>query len=133
VDERTAEDDLPFMDIRRSYRILLIGMFVGAVGLGVLACGGEEARSQDVDVVNPRLVMTPNGDRSFTGTLVNRRSSTISIAQIEMALYDDRGSEIETVRFEVNDVPPQDSVDFSETIDSDRSFRQAQVKSILTP
>jgi len=78
-------------------------------------------------------MMTPNGERSFTGTLVNRRSSTISIAQIDVALYDDRGSEVETVRIEVKDVPPQDSVDFSEKIDSDRSFSQAQVKSILTP
>jgi hypothetical protein len=121
------------MDIRRSYRALLFGLFVGAAGLAILACEGEEAKTGDVDVANPRLVQTSNGERSFTGTLVNRRSSTISIAQIEVALYDDRGSEVETVRIEVKDVPPQDSVDFSGTIDSDRAFRQAQVKRILTP
>lgn len=121
------------MDIRRSYRILLVGLVIGAVGLGGLACGGEKKKSEDVSVVRPRLVQTPSGERSFTGTLVNRRTSTITIAQVEVALYDDRGSEVETVRIEVKDVPPQDSVDFSGTIDSDRAFRQAQVKSILTP
>jgi len=99
----------------------------------VLACGDEEGTTEDVTVVAPRLVQTPNGERAFTGTLVNPRSNTISIAQIEVALYDDRGSPVETIQIEVRDIPAQDSIDFSSRIDSDQIFSQAQVQSILTP
>ncbi len=113
-------------------RPLLIVLVVGAVSGGLLACGGDEGAT-DVKVVNPRLVKTPNGQRTFTGTLVNEQSRALSIAQIEVTLYDDAGSPVETVRMDVNDIPAQDSVDFSEKIDSDRPFSQAQVQNILTP
>jgi hypothetical protein len=113
-------------------RSLLLALVVGAMGGGLLACGNDGAAT-DVEVVNPRLVQTPNGQRSFTGTLVNDRSRALSIAQIEVALYDDAGSPVETIQIDVKDVPAQDSVDFSEEIDSDRSFNQAQVQNILTP
>jgi hypothetical protein len=33
----------------------------------------------------------------------------------------------------VQDVPPSDSVKFSQTIDSDRPIQQAQVQNILIP
>ncbi len=120
------------MRFRSPVRLLLIALVAGTLGLGFLACGDNQS-TKGVDVVNPRLVQTPNGDRSFTGTLVNRRSKALSIAQVEVALYDEGGSPVETVRFDVKDVPAQDSVSFSEKIDSDRAFTQAQVQSILAP
>ncbi len=89
--------------------------------------------ADNVEIANPRLVQTPGGQRAFTGTLVNTGAKPISIAQVEVALYDDSGSEIETVRIEVENIPAQDSMDFSGTIDSDRAFSQAQVKSVMTP
>jgi hypothetical protein len=114
-------------------RFVLPVVLAGVLGLAGLACGSDREATEGVTVVAPRLVQTPNGDRAFTGTLVNRRSSAISIAQVEVALYDDRGSPVETIQIEVRDVPAQDSVDFSGKIDSDRVFSQAQVQSILTP
>jgi hypothetical protein len=114
-------------------RRLVLGLVVGSLGLGLFGCGGDNSTATGVGVVNPRLVKAPDGQRSFTGTLVNERARSLSIAQVEVVLYDDKGSVVETVRIEVKDVPAQDSVDFSEPIDSDRAFRQAQVKSVLTP
>lgn len=110
-------------------------LLVGSVLLlgGLTACGDNESAVDDVEVVEPRLVETPNGDRTFTGTIVNHRSNAVSIAQIEVGLYDDEGSRLETMRFEVEDIPPQDSVEFNETIDSDQPIQQAQVQGILTP
>jgi hypothetical protein len=113
-------------------RSLLVALVVGAVGGGLLACGSEKSAT-DVNVVNPRLVKTPSGERSFTGTLVNERPQSLSIAQVGVTLYDDAGSPVETIQIDVKDVPAQDSVDFSETIDSDRAFNQAQVQSVLAP
>ena len=110
-------------------RVFLAGM----LGLGMLACGSENKTTEGVTVVEPRLVETPNGERAFAGTLVNRRSSTLSIVQIEVALYDEKGAPVETIQIDVRDVPAQDSVSFSHSIDSDQAFRQAQVQSILTP
>jgi len=113
-------------------RALLVILWVGSVSLGGLACGSEPS-AKEVDVVNPRLVKTPGGQRAFTGTLVNRRSKVLSIAQVEVALYDDQGTPVETIRIEVKDVPAGDSTQFSGKIDSDLAFRQAQVQSVLTP
>ena len=116
---------------RLSRGLLLVLFFLG--GASVLGACGSDGGADGVEVTNPRLMQTPGGQRAFTGTLVNTGAQPISIAQVEVALYDDSGSEIETIRIEVEDIPAQDSVDFSGTIDSDRAFSQAQVKSVMTP
>ena len=100
--------------------------------LCVAGCGSESGGG-DLEVVEPRLVETPNGQRAFTGTLVNGGGAPISIAQIEVALYDDEGSPVERIQIEVKDVPARDSLDFSQTIDSDEPFSQAQVQSVYRP
>lgn len=113
----------------------LLFVFIAGILLlgGLVACENDGSTVDDVEVVEPRLVETPSGDRAFTGALVNHRPNTISIAQIEVGLYDDEGSRIETMRFEVEDIAPDDSVEFNQTIDSDEPIQQAQVQSILTP
>lgn len=116
---------------RLSRGLLLVLFFLG--GASVLGACGSGGGAEEVKVATPKLVQTPGGQRAFTGTLVNDGAQPISIAQVEVALYDDSGSEIETVRIEVEDIPAQDSVDFSGTIESDRAFSQAQVKGVLTP
>ena len=110
--------------------LLFVGVCVLLVGL-LGACGGDTNR--EVEVAEPRLVQTPDGQRVFAGTLVNQGASTIGIAEVEVALYDDQGARIETMRIQVQDVPPQDSVEFNQTIDSDRPIQQAQVREILIP
>lgn len=115
----------------RVLRFILFSSLLGVAGLTLLACGSDEAN--DVEVIEPGLVKTPAGERSFTGTLVNNGSRPLSIAQVEVVLYDEAGSVVETIRIEVEKIPAQDSVEFSQRIDSDQSFSQAQVKSVLTP
>lgn len=119
----------------RSFVLSLLSVLAAGVlfVVGLSACEGNNAASDDVEIVDPRLVETPNGERSFTGVLVNHRPNTLSIAQIEVGLYDDEGSRVETMRIEVEDIPAEDSVEFNQTIDSDRPFQQAQVQGILTP
>lgn len=111
--------------------LLLLSSFLLLAGL--LAACGDGSSSSDVEVVEPSLVQTPSGDRVFTGTFVNRRSTSISIAQVEVALYDAEGAPLGSMRIEVGDVPAQDSVEFKQTIDSERPIEQAQVQSILLP
>ena len=117
--------------VLRRFRAYVLLILLGSVG-GLIGCGGGNAAS-DVEVIEPRLVQTPSGQRAFTGTLVNQGARPISIAQIEVALYDDTGSEVETIRFEVEDIPAGDSSAFSNRIDSDRPFSQAQVQNVMTP
>lgn len=106
-------------------------LVVAALVAGLLGACGDGARN--AEVTNPRLVQTPTGERIFMGTLVNRGASTIGIAEVKVALYDKEGSPIETMRIQVQDVPPQDSTEFSQTIDSDQPIEQAQVQRILIP
>ena len=111
----------------------MVFVAVAALLIGILgACGGGSKKT-DATVSNPRLVQTPNGQMVFAGSLVNQGASTISIAEIEVALYDDRGSRIETMRIQVEDVLPNDSTEFNQVIDSDRPIQQAQVQRILIP
>jgi type 1 fimbria pilin len=111
--------------------VLFVAVTV-CVALGLAGCGGDAQRT-DAEVVNPRLVQTPGGQRVFAGTLVNQGSSAIPIAEIEIALYDDRGSRIETMRIQVQDVAPSDSSDFSQPINTDKAIQQAQVQGVLIP
>ena len=115
--------------LRRPVLIVAITVLVGLLG----ACGGDASSRTDAEVVQPGLVQTPSGERLFRGTLVNQARSTIAIAEVEVALYDGEGSRIETMRIQVQDVPPSDSTEFSQTINSDRSIQQAQVQEILIP
>lgn len=105
--------------------VVLLGGLLGA-------CGGDE-KSRDAKITNPRLVQTTGGQRVFAGTLVNKGTSTITIAEIEVALYNADGSRIETMRIKVEDIPPEDSAKFSKTIASTRPIQQAQVQRVLIP
>jgi hypothetical protein len=123
------------MPLTISHCTRLLFHFAAAVLVAGLlgACGGDASGRTDAEVVQPGLVQTPSGERLFRGTLVNRGSSTIGIAEVEVALYDEEGSRTETMRIQVEDIPPSDSVEFNETINSDRPIQQAQVQQILVP
>jgi hypothetical protein len=115
--------------LRLAAVVVVVTVLVGLLG----ACGDDASDQMDAEVVQPGLVQTPSGERLFRGTLVNQARSTIAIAEVEVALYDDEGSRIETMRIQVQDVSPRDSAEFSQTIDSDRPIQQAQVQEILIP
>ena len=114
---------------RLSFRFAVAVLVVGLLG----ACGGDGNGKENAEVVQPELVQTPSGERLFTGTLVNQGNSTIGIADVEVGLYDGEGSRIETMRIQVQDISPSDSVEFNQTIDSDQPIQQAQVQGILIP
>jgi len=118
-----------------SLRSVRSPLFAVLLAVGLLSVGGcgSGAGGSDLQVVEPRLVQTQNGTRSFTGTLVNGGSAAVPVVQIEIALYDDEGSPVETIQIEVDDVPAGDSLDFKSQIDSDRAFTQAQVQRVLAP
>jgi hypothetical protein len=111
--------------------MLLVAAVAGMAVLG--ACGGDGGETADATVAEPRLLQTETGERIFAGTLVNQGSSTIGIAEVEVALYDGQGSRIETMRIQVQNVSPGDSAAFNQTIDSNRPIQQAQVQQILAP
>ncbi|WP_263786195.1 FxLYD domain-containing protein [Salinibacter grassmerensis] len=113
--------------------LLLFAVAVAGAALLGACGGGDEGERADATVAEPRLLQTETGERIFAGTLVNQGSSTIGIAEVEVALYDGQGSRIETMRIQVQDVSPGDSAAFNQTIDSNRPIQQAQVQSILSP
>ncbi len=119
----------PVSQLRFPVFILVSTVLVGLLG----AWGSGTSERRDEEGGEPGLVQTPSGEQLFRGPLVNQGRSTIAVAEIEGALYDDQGSRIETMRIQVQDVPPQDSVEFNQTIDSDRSIQQGQVQQILIP
>ena len=116
-------------------RLLGIAALLTALGLGGLlsACGGSDASTEDVEVQNFRYERMPNGNRYFTGTLVNKRSVRIPIAEIEVALYGSNGSRVGTDQIQIEDIPAQDSVSFRSAANIDESIARVRVRSVLVP
>lgn len=121
--------------LTRSVRPLVFAVcLVFAAGF-VVACGsgGDDSSGGEISVVDPRLVQLPDGSRAFSGVLVNGRSKAIDVAQVEIALYNDQGGKVETMRIQVDKIAPGDSAQFKGTINSGQPFSQAQVQRVLTP
>jgi len=116
-------------------RLLGIAALLTALGLSGLvgACGGSNASTEDVEVQNFRYAKMPNGNRYFTGHLVNKRSSRIPIAEIEVALYGTDGTRVGTEQIQVEDVPAQDSTQFRSAANIDESIARVRVRSVLVP
>jgi hypothetical protein len=118
---------------RALLRLLLL--LVASIGLSGLlaACGGSGTAADDVEVHTFRYERMPNGNRYFSGTLVNKRSRRIPIAEIEVALYGADGSRVGTDQIQVEDIPAQDSLQFRSAANIDESIARVRVRSVLVP
>ena len=112
--------------------LVLLGLTLGSGGL-LVACGGSGTAGDDVAVHNFRYERMPNGNRYFTGTLVNKQSARIPIAEIEVALYGANGSRVGTDQIQVEDIPAQDSMAFRSAANIDESVARVRVRSVLVP
>jgi len=100
------------------------------------ACGNSEARvsPKKIDVEEPRLVtVSDTGERSFSGTLINKNKKSITVVQVDVALYDAAGLRVGTTAIEVEDVPGDGKKPFSGVLDTDADVARARVVSVAVP
>ncbi len=115
-------------------RLWILALAVaGCVALS--GCGTSSSSSaQNLDVKELKLVtLESTGERSFSGILVNKNSKTLSIVQIEVALYDEGGSRVGTTTIEVEDVPANGEKEFQGPLDTDVPVAGARVRSLMAP
>lgn len=109
--------------------VLILGM--GALGIG---CGDSgESAAQHLDVKSFRYVQQPNGDLEFTGEVHNTGSSRVAVAQVEVSLFNETGTQVGTQHIEVEDIPAGGAKGFTQGLTHDQAVSQARVKSIMAP
>lgn len=116
--------------LRRPLFVLSL-LFLGGAGVG---CGGEASpRSENIDVRDFRYVEQPNGEREFSAEVHNTGPKDISIAQIEVSLFDETGVEVGTQQIEVQNIPADSSRSFTQALTHSGPVGQARVNSVMVP
>ena len=112
------------------FTILIITSLLS--GSLVSACSEEtKSDSAPLDVLDLQLRVHPGGARILTGRLVNRSSDPVSVAQIQVTLFDADNRPVSGMSVVLHDIPPGDEVSFREPVDSDLDVQGARVKNIL--
>ena len=115
--------------MRRTAAIVLA---FGLLAIGWTACGEEEPLdSDDIVVEDFGIYQDAVGSKEVGGELHNRSDETIQRLIIRVALYDGDGVQIETMNVEIQEVPPEDYVPFSQHVDTDADVQSARVDEIL--
>ena len=100
---------------------------------GVISCGGEENGHDVVRVEDLRYRLLPGGARILTGILVNERDEMLTVAQIEVSLFDSDNRRISSMFVVVYDIAAGGRRDFREAVDSDLDVQGARVRNIILP
>lgn len=125
-----ARDWAPNRTIMR--HTLWIAIVLGLLAVGLSACDGDEPLdSGDVAVEDLGLYEDAVGAKEVAGEIHNRSDKTIQRLIIRVALYDGDGVQIETMNIEIQEVPPEDYVPFSQHVDTDADVQSARVHEIL--
>jgi hypothetical protein len=118
---------------RRIVKFLLLGVGL----LGWSACGSSDAASAQQMAVkdgSPKLVtVEETGERFFQAVVVNNNSQPVSVAQVEVALFDRAGNQVSTASIEVRDIPANGEKQFEGALNTSADVGGAKVQSILVP
>ena len=112
------------------YFILIIAFLL--TGSLVSACSDEtKSESAPLEVLDLQLRVHPGGARILTGRLVNRSSDPVSVAQIQITLFDADNRPVSGMSVVLHNIPPGDGISFREPVNSDKDVQGARVKNIL--
>ena len=106
--------------------LVLSGLIVG--------CGSSTTDSQKrVKVQNVSYMLHPGGARILTGEVKNLSSEDISIAQVEISLFDADNRKVESLNVVVRDILAGGIVSFREAVNSDFDIRGARARAVFIP
>jgi len=115
--------------------LLIVCLFlIGSWGVGCNNSDARDVSASKLDVSNPRLVtIKETGERSFSGTLINKNAKAVSIVQVDVGLYDATGARVGTTMIEVENVPANSEKTFRGPLNVDYPVAKARVLSVATP
>lgn len=97
-------------------------------------CSGEESTATAaLGVSELKLQYHPGDARILTGVLDNPRDERVTVAQIQVTLFDADNRGIAEMSVVVHDIPAHGSQSFREPVDSDLDVQGARVKQIILP
>lgn len=117
---------------RSFIRSVLLSVLLSMLLCGV-GCGDSPSAAPDIEVTDFRYVKLPDGEREFTGTVVNQGSKRYNVVQIDIALYGPDGSRTASQKIEVDDIPPDSNRSFRARVNADATIERARIQSILVP
>lgn len=107
-------------------------MLVVAVLLA--ACGSADPEAEPaarVSVEDFTFSLLPGGARILTGSLYNPAASPITVAQIQVSLFDENNRRVGKMNVEVRDIPAEGRRGFRAAVQGDEDVHGARVRSVL--
>ena len=114
------------------FRILIFSLACGMLLVGS-GCESPDSAASDLRVADFRYVKLPNGDREFTGTVVNDGSRPYAVVQVEVSLYGKDGARTGIQNIEVDDVSATSHTAFRTRVQAGTSVQRARVRRVMVP
>ncbi|NNE35239.1 MAG: hypothetical protein HKN13_08390 [Rhodothermales bacterium] len=108
----------------------ILCLLVLSGGLAACAPSGDQSA---VHVEDLRYRLMPGGARILTGTLINDSSQHLTVAQVEVSLFDGDNRRISSMSVVVQDIAVGQQRDFRQPVASDLDVQGARVKAIILP
>jgi len=106
--------------------VVMAGLLIG--------CGEATTDAQKrVRVQNITYKLHPGGARIITGEVKNLSDQYISIAQVDISLFDSDNRKVESMNVVVRDIAIDSLVSFREPVHSDFDVRGARARAVFLP
>jgi Protein of unknown function (DUF3426) len=87
----------------------------------------------DLEVVDLELNSHPGGARILTGSLFNHSGMNLTVAQIQITLFDADNRAVSSMSVVLHDISANTTQSFRQAVDSDLDVSGARVRQILIP
>ena len=112
---------------------MLVCWFAIGCLLTISGCTDTAQTRSQINVQNLRYRLLPGGARILTGTVVNDGDDPVSVAQIDVSLFDEDNRRISSMLVVVQNIEARGEKSFRMAVDVDLPIHGARVKSIIIP
>lgn len=115
-------------------RVLRLTPWVAAMALVATmfaACGGLEDVTDYIEVENVELQRDHAGAPVVSGRIKSTRESPISTAQVQVSLFGPANQKVGEASLTVQDLQPNEWVEFEEVVEADQRVQGARVRSVI--
>jgi len=112
---------------------LLVLWLAGGLLLTLPGCTDNAQTRSQINVQDLRYRLLPGGARILTGTVVNDGEEPVSVAQIDVSLFDEDNRRISSMFVVVLNIEARGHKNFRKAVDVDLQIHGARVRGIIVP
>lgn len=111
--------------------LALVALFISACAGGDDPAGNATPETSRVQVEEFEYQQLPGGARIITGSVYNASEEPIAHAQIQVSLYDESNTRVESMIIPLRDIRPGEHEAFREAVRSKQDIRAAKPRSVI--